>query len=233
MATKQVKLPEIGLVTFYKRRGSRSIRLSIARDGSLRVTLPPWVPYRAGLDFVRSKINWINAQQRSAQKPLINGQAIGKAHHLYLQEDSMAQKIKGHLRGSEAIVVLPLGLTPESTEVQKAARAICIRALRKESEQLLPKRLAELAKIHEFTFNKITIRQLKSRWGSCNQHHDITLNLFLIQLPWSLIDYVLLHELTHTKVLHHGPVFWKEFETHTPDARKLQREIRTYQPTLL
>jgi hypothetical protein len=51
-----------------------------------------------------------------------------------------------------------------------------------------------------------------------------------MQLPWHLIDYVLLHELVHTKHLHHGKDFWDEFKIALPEARKLQKEMHGYKP---
>jgi len=97
---------------------------------------------------------------------------------------------------------------------------------------LLPQRLDQLAAQNGLNYSSVAIRQLKSRWGSCSSAKHITLNLFLMQLPWHLIDYVLLHELTHTKVLRHGPPFWEELEKHAPGARKLRREISAYQPII-
>jgi predicted metal-dependent hydrolase len=56
--------------------------------------------------------------------------------------------------------------------------------------------------------------------------------LYLMQLPWHLIDYVLLHELTHTKVMQHGTPFWQELERHVPHAKRLRGEIREFHPIL-
>jgi predicted metal-dependent hydrolase len=53
-----------------------------------------------------------------------------------------------------------------------------------------------------------------------------------MQLPWHLIDYVLLHELTHTKVMRHGAPFWEELERHAPTAKLLRKEINTHRPLL-
>jgi predicted metal-dependent hydrolase len=71
---------------------------------------------------------------------------------------------------------------------------------------------------------------MKSRWGSCDQHRNIVLNLFLIQLPWEQIDYVLLHELTHTEVLRHGPDFWRAMERVLSDVKQLRKAVRSAQP---
>lgn len=231
MATKVIEIPDIGPVTLYKRRGNRSLRLSVAADGEIRVTLPSWVPYLAGEQFVRSKIEWIRTHRTKPSANLRDGQTIGKAHRLHF-EQSPSTKITTRLHQNQIQVFHPAALDPAHPRVQKAAQAACIRALRKEAEQLLPQRLKALAARTGFTYRNVDIKQLKSRWGSCNIHKDITLNLFLMQLPWRLIDYVLMHELTHTKVMRHGAPFWKELERHVPHAKNLRKEIAKHHPAL-
>lgn len=231
MAVKYFELPNIGKVAAYKRKGSRSIRVSVTSEGLVRVTLPYWVPYKTGLNFIQSKADWIVEQRQTSVSVLLDNQAIGKAHHLILQPDSNAMKVSSRLRGTEAIVSYPLSLNPNDAHVQKAAKAVSIRALRKEAEKLLSSRLSSLASKHGFSYKSVSVRQLKTRWGSCNSRAEISLNIFLMQLPWHLIDYVLIHELTHTKVMHHGPKFWQEFESHLPEVKLLRKEIRQYKST--
>lgn len=105
-----------------------------------------------------------------------------------------------------------------------------MRALQQEAQNLLPQRMCSLAENHGFTYQKVNTRHLKSRWGSCNQDNVISLNVFLMQLPWQLIDYVLLHELVHTKVHNHSPKYWKVLQQYLPNAKQLRREIRQYHP---
>jgi predicted metal-dependent hydrolase len=54
-----------------------------------------------------------------------------------------------------------------------------------------------------------------------------------MQLPWELIDYVIIHELTHTKHLNHSDEFWAEFMRHEPKAKVLRKRVRSYQPVLM
>lgn len=231
MATKVVEIPEIGSVTLYKRRGNRSLRLSVAADGEIRVSLPTWVPYLAGEQFARSKLEWILAHRRmSTGKGLRDGQPIGKAHRLSFVPVTHAKKVATRLQQNQIQVFHPAGTDSTHPQVQKAAQAAAIRALRKEAETLLPQRLRALAERTGFTYNSVDVKQLKSRWGSCSHQKHITLNLFLMQLPWRLIDYVLLHELTHTKVMRHGPPFWAELEKHVPRAKQLRKEMAQHHP---
>lgn len=233
MGTRTVEIPEIGPVTLYKRRGNRSLRLSVGADGEIRVSLPSWVPYLAGEQFARSKAAWILDHKRAAPAAALrHGQVVGKAHRLRFIPVSHGAKVATRLSQNEIQVYHPAALDTGHPSVQKAAQTACIRALRKEAEALLPQRLKALAEQTGFTYNSVGVKQLKSRWGSCTHQKDITLNLFLMQLPWRLIDYVLLHELTHTKVMRHGAPFWAEMERHAPRARQLRKEIAKHQPVL-
>ncbi|HSW98706.1 MAG TPA: YgjP-like metallopeptidase domain-containing protein [Candidatus Saccharimonadales bacterium] len=232
MATKQIELANIGTVVLYKRRGNRSLRLSIGSAGEIRVSMPYWLPYKAGEQFAVSKAAWIALHRTPVAAGLHSGQAVGKAHRLLFSPSARASKAMARIKDNQIEVSYPEALPLDAPEVQKAARTAAIRALRREAEQLLPLRLRQLAGQNGFTFHSVAVKQLKSRWGSCSTHQDIILNLFLMQLPWHLIDYVLLHELTHTKVMQHGAPFWQELERHVPHAKRLRKEIGEYHPVL-
>lgn len=232
MATKQISIPDIGTVTLYKRRGNRSMRLSIGSNGTIRVSLPYWLPYKAGEAFALSKAPWIIENRNKSAASLAHGHAIGKAHRLYFETTPFASKITARVAANEVRISFPAGYAAEHDAVQEAARKASIKALRKEAEVLLPQRLQALAAQTGFSYSDVSVKQLKSRWGSCNTEKEITLNLFLMQLPWQLIDYVLVHELTHTKIMQHGAPFWREMERHMPRARQLRKQMSEYQPML-
>jgi predicted metal-dependent hydrolase len=231
VAFKTFELTDDTSVTIFKRKGSRSLRLSVTAKGEVRVSIPTWTPYAAGLAFAKSRASWI-AQQQRPTGALIHGQAIGKAHHLSLLPAPGAQKVTTRVLSSGIFIKYPAHLAPTSQAVQTTAEKACIRALRLQAEQLLPQRLATLAEKHDFTYKDVSIKQLKSRWGSCDQDKHIVLNLFLMQLPWELIDYVLLHELTHTKHMHHGPDFWEQMKLLTPYATERRRSMKRYSPSI-
>ena len=232
MSIRKIILPDIGPVTIYKRRGNRSLRLSIGSNGEIRVSMPAWLPYKAGEQFALTKTSWIVANRKPTAPALKHGQAVGKAHHLFFSADPSAAKVNTRLHQNEVRVTHPPHVTPDDTSVQTAAAKACGRALHKEAEALLPARLKSLALMHGFEYNSLHIKHLKSRWGSCTSAKDITMNDYIMELPWHLIDYVLLHELTHTKVMRHGAPFWQELERHLPRARELRREINHYQPAI-
>jgi predicted metal-dependent hydrolase len=231
MAHKKFSLNEHIDVTIFKRKSSKSVRLSVAATGEVRVSIPLWAPYHAGFQFAKSREAWIQSQ-RQPKLLLVSGMAVGKAHHLRLLPNPQAKRVTSRVIQSEIIVKYPVALQPSDSAVQQVAEAASIRALRREAEKLLPQRLAVLAEQHGFEYSSVTIKQLKSRWGSCDQQQAIVLNLFLMQLPWECIDYVLLHELTHTRLMQHGPNFWHEMRKIIADLARIRKVMRSYQPVL-
>ena len=112
-------------------------------------------------------------------------------------------------------------LTEKSKELPKIDR--------EEARENLEKRLSELAEQHNFQYNRVSIRSQRTRWGSCSSKDNISLNMKLLHLPQQLIDYILLHELVHTRVKNHSKDFWNELETVVPNARTVDEQLREYQ----
>ena len=109
-----------------------------------------------------------------------------------------------------------------------AEQAAEVERLRAEAKAALPPRLAQLAALHGFTYNKVRIKHNSSNWGSCSELGNINLNLNLMRLPEHLRDFVMLHELCHLRYLNHGPEFHALLESVCPGHRTLARELKTY-----
>jgi predicted metal-dependent hydrolase len=233
MAVKHFDIAGLGSVAIYKRRGMRSMRLSVTAAKQIRVTIPAWATYASGLSFAEKQSNWIQRHMPITSNVLRHDQAVGKSHRLRFISDQASSKPTRRVGISEITVRHPASLRIDDPTVQAMAAKASIEALRRQAEDVLPARLNDLAAEHHFAYSGVTVRQLKSRWGSCSSQKLIVLNLFLMQLPWEFIDYVLLHELTHTKHMNHGTDFWAEFIACEPRAKELRRAIRTYQPTLI
>jgi len=104
---------------------------------------------------------------------------------------------------------------------------------RKNAEAFLRERLDYLAREYGFSCNRVSIRNQKSRWGSCSTDNNISLNEKIARLPDRLIDFVLLHELVHTRVKNHSKDFWMELEKYVGNVETLRREFRQYRLDLL
>lgn len=232
MATKKIELAGVGPVTLVKRSGNRSIRLTVTGSG-VRVSMPHWTPFSAGQAFAHQHIDWIMVELAKQSGPLMeSGQKIGKMHYLRFEHVLRNQPLTSRVTGTEIVVKMSSSETTESPVVQERAQKACIRALKREAERLLPPRLANLAAKHHKLYKSVAVKQLKRRWGSCDSHQNIALNLYLMELPWEYIDYVLLHELAHTVEMNHGAGFWDELKSMQPRARDLARQLRTHQPAV-
>ena len=231
MAQRTVWLPEIGELTLSKRRGSRNIRISVSAAGRVRVGLPTWLPYSAGISFALSRKEWLLEHKAKHQTVHFkDGDRIGKSFRLRYQYDPAVTKTSARVLGADVIVKSNMALSDDA--VQEKASLAAERALKKEAEKLLPPRLQELASQYGFSYNSLSIKKMSSRWGSCSSQQNISLNFFLMQLPWQLIDYVILHELVHTKHLNHSDSFWRELVSVYPKAQSVRKEIYSYRPVI-
>ncbi|MBU1084472.1 MAG: M48 family metallopeptidase [Candidatus Omnitrophica bacterium] len=99
---------------------------------------------------------------------------------------------------------------------------------REEACQKLTLRAKEIARENGFLFGKISVKEQKTRWGSCSPGNNISLNLKLRRLPDLFIDYVILHELVHTRVKNHKKEFWEEMGKYMQCPRDIDRQLRRY-----
>lgn len=97
-----------------------------------------------------------------------------------------------------------------------------------QARRLLVDRLGELAARHGYQFNKVTVKNQRTLWGSCSHRNNINLNVNLFRLPEELRDYVILHELVHTRHKNHSRAFWRELDGLVGDAKGLQRALRRF-----
>ncbi len=127
----------------------------------------------------------------------------------------------GWIRGTLAHVESARGRCRESVLAAE-------RLDRRSARAYLTGRLGELAREHGFNPGRLSIRRQGTLWGSASPSGRIQLNALLAVVPPELADYVILHELVHTRVRGHGRAFWAELESRMPDARRRQSRLRVY-----
>ena len=164
-------------------------------------------------------------RSRRARRVIISvspttGVRVSVPRHTSLQKalefvDTKKRWIKKHL----ALIV--------QNEQRKQALGQTLQIINKtEAGEKITDRLHQLAEIHGFTCNKITIRQQKTRWGSCSPKNTISLNIKLALLPIELSDYVILHELVHTRIHNHSRRFWAELDKYVTDSKAMAKRLR-------
>ncbi|MDM8525460.1 DUF45 domain-containing protein [Desulfococcaceae bacterium HSG8] len=102
-----------------------------------------------------------------------------------------------------------------------------------EASQKLVTRLNQLSEQHGFTYNNVSVRNQKTIWGSCSGKNNISLNIKLTLLPAELIDYVILHELLHTRIRNHSKSFWSELDKFVGNAKAKDSRLSEYKIGLL
>ncbi len=104
---------------------------------------------------------------------------------------------------------------------------------REEAKKRLITQVDELAKKHGFIYNRVSIRNQRTRWGSCSAKNNISLNIKLASLPQDLAYYVILHELVHTRIKNHSKTFWEALGRLMKDAKSADRRLKAYRLALL
>src|ERR1019366_7249645 len=111
-------------------------------------------------------------------------------------------------------------------DVSADLRAVVQKHLHKLAEQELPRRVMELASFHSVDVSRVSVRNQKSRWGSCSRRGTISLNWRLIQAPGFVLDYIILHELAHRRQMNHSEKFWQEVDSLFPDYLQAERWLK-------
>ena len=101
-----------------------------------------------------------------------------------------------------------------------------VRELAERATQLIPERVKHFAPLVGVTYGRITIRNQKSRWGSCSAKGNLNFNVGLLLAPPEVLDYVVVHELCHRKEMNHSPKFWAEVSKLIPDYKLHEKWLK-------
>lgn len=226
MTAKVVQFKQIGPVNFNKNRRSKNIKIRVKPDQSVHVSFPFFVSTIEVSQFVIKSIDWITDQQQkfeTKKSKIEAGQFQTKLHSVTVTKGT-ENKTKVNFNEIEIRLA-----DFDSDSSRSYLENVMVGIYRYEARKILPARLTELAQNHGFQFNKLTIRNNKRNWGSCSARNNISLNLQMMKLPDELIDYVLLHELVHTRIKNHGPLFWAKLDELTNfRARELSKQVRKF-----
>lgn len=113
----------------------------------------------------------------------------------------------------------------EAEPTEKLTREKVI-ALAEEALKVIPARVEYFARVIGVTYGKITIRNQKTRWGSCSSKGNLNFNCLLMLAPSEVLDYVVVHELCHRKQMNHSKAFWSEVEKVLPDYKEARKWLK-------
>ena len=222
---------EFGDITVRRSMRASSIRISVAPNGLLRASVPTYAPLFVLRRFIKSSrphLRKMLASQAPAYE-LRDGMYIGKSHKISVRDaDETSVKRTGQL----IIVNLAPGNELTDPGIEKKVRTVVQAALRLEAKSHLPKRLAYLSEMLGCSYDNVRFSHASGRWGSCNSRGTISLNIALMKLPFELIDYVIIHELCHTKQMNHSPRFWSLVEAADPNYKEHRKQLKTQTPSI-
>jgi predicted metal-dependent hydrolase len=225
---------EIGNVSFIKKVRAKRLTIRINSSGNVKVTVPYLVSYRNASLFVEKKSNWIiriqnDLKKRYKDKTIFRDNSVfNTINHTIRVERYSGDLVKKKEKDGVIQILIPVNNDIESQDIQEKIRNYILVTWREEARVILSNRINELALMHNFKYDKIRIKNMRTRWGSCSQRNTINLNLHLIRLPDHLRDYILLHELVHTVHKNHGMEFWKTLINLNGNAKKNSRELKSF-----
>ena len=208
---------------------ARRYLLRLRPDGSVRVTIPRSGSIAEGRRFAERNTEWVAGQlDKLAAHPVKPGEWLPGTEIL--------------LRGE--LVKLQMGIEGQAGTVQignefvrvpspgEDLRPWIVEHLWKLAATEFPPRVLELAATHQLTVRRVTVRNQRSRWGSCSRRGTISLNWRLIQTPPFVRDYNILHELMHLRQMNHSARFWREVESVCPDYEIAERWLKQHSALL-
>lgn len=224
---------DFGTIPIRRPANARFVKIAVTPNGQLTATLPRFAPMFAlkkllndNRQHLKDKLAAISTYHETHYK---DGQKVGSSHKIILKRTTRSTAV---VRGQLIIWNVPHDADIESTEQQDIVRRAVKQALEKEARAYLPRQLAYLAEQHGFRYEKIRYGNAKGRWGSCSSRGTISLNIALMNMPHHIIDYVLVHELCHTKHLDHSKAFWREVERCYPSYKAARKVLKTFSPYL-
>ena len=208
-------------IKYKKHPFSKNIKISIKKEGQILVTMPILCPYKFARDFLMK--NFEKIKTFKVESKYIPKNYSTKFDTLKIIESN---ELKTTIKNNIVYFYYPTSLDFNSSEIQKMLKEAIYKAIKIEAKNYLVQRLEFLARKYGFNYNKVALRNQKTRFGSCSYQNNINLNINLMNYDFDCIDYVLIHELVHTKIKNHSKDFWLEVEKFCPEYKILRKRLK-------
>ena len=140
--------------------------------------------------------------------------SVGRAKKFVEEKSDWIEKSLKKVKNNKRESLLDKGRRKDYLDNKKAAR------------KLVERKLTEFNRIYNFQYNRIAIRDQKTRWGSCSSKKNLNFNYRIVFLSEELVDYLIVHELCHLGEMNHSRKFWELTEQTVPNSRRVSRELR-------
>lgn len=209
-----------------KSQRARYARLKISPKDGLQIIIPAGVEMNIE-EFIRNNSSWIlkhhsrieqtkRETPRRSYKPDELFPFLGQERRLYIENKARGKLTTVMLDNDAIRIRVGAGEKSGETDLIRAALESWYRA---QAKAYIVARVAELAKQHDFEYEKVTIKGQSTRWGSCSSKRNLNFNWKLMMTPPAAIDYVIIHELCHLREMNHSKKFWKLVARYCPDYK--------------
>lgn len=216
---KQIDIPII--------RSSRrkTLALQVERDGSISVRAPKRLSDKIISAFIKKEQAWIEKQLRSQKnrKPIPEKTFSKGEIFFYLGEEIELEFVEKNRKSLSLDGTFKL-----KTRDRSKARDLFTRWYKKEAREMIQARVAERACDMKLDYGKIRISSAKYTWGSCSPKNDLSFTWRLAMTPPEVLDYIVVHELSHIRHKNHGKRFWQHVERYCPEHKKLRAWLEEY-----
>ncbi len=212
-----------------RNRRARRYLLRLRPDGSVRLTIPRRGSVIEGRRFAERNAEWLGRQlEKLPVHPVKPKQWLVGAEILFRGE---TVKIEAGMNGESGMIRFGdevVKVTDHGADLRPAIERHLWRLAAKE----LPPRVLQYAALHQLPVRRISVRNQRSRWGSCSRRGTISLNWRLIQTPAFVRDYILIHEIMHLREMNHSSRFWREVERACPNYEIAERWLKQHSSLL-
>ena len=226
----QIEDAELGTITWKVNAKARRMTFRTKPEGVF-ATVPTGTTQKEvekAIETLRPKL--LKAKEKAKPKPLIDLNYRIDAEYFKLSLVSgNRERFLSHSELGEMRSICPPNADFNDAGLQEWLKKVIVEALRRNAKIVLPPRLYMLSMRHGLPYEQLKINSSKGRWGSCSAKKHINLSCYLMLLPSHLIDYVLLHELAHTKEMNHSEKFWALLDKLTDGkAKALRKELMQF-----
>ncbi len=207
--------------------GARRYSLTLTRDGRPRITIPRRGTLAEARRVAARHLVWLQRQLAKFQNTRERQAAwIDDGLLMFRGELSRIERRDDPVRHPIVFAGMEIPIPSRLADTPAVWRALVVRHLRELAAVELPARVIELARQHECDVLQITVRNQRSRWGSCSGRKSISLNWRLVQTPEFVRDYIILHELMHIRELNHSARFWAHVGKVCPDYARAEHWLK-------
>jgi predicted metal-dependent hydrolase len=224
-----VSIPESKTVSIELRRSKKAKHMSLRADvHGICVVAPPNESENVISDFVQSKASWIfkTYQYYLRIKEKIGGEFqrdtilfLGNRYRIIITKDRVRQY---------AVVSENLMLITFHVKDRRSYKRYLHVWYKEQTRKIIEASLSFLSKQFHLSYNKVSVRALRSKWGSCSRNGNLSFNHLLAMLPMRVINYIIVHELVHLIEFNHSKKFWRHVESAIPDYKEHRNWLRAH-----